>query len=99
MHEVSRGAEEESPTLARLPDGTHTFGMTVTTIKVPSDLRDGLKEQAHAEGRTLGDHLRFLMEQEERRRRFAAVREAMRRNPPDEEYRADLGDWQSDAWT
>lgn len=73
--------------------------MTVTTIKVSSDLRDRLKESASAHGRTLGEHLEALLREEERRERFARLREQLASNPPDERYAADLEEWQDDAWS
>lgn len=73
--------------------------MTITTIKVSSDLRDRLKAQAAARHRTLGEHLEALAREETRRERFAAVRDAMRATPPDEEYLRDSREWQSDAWS
>lgn len=73
--------------------------MTVTTIKVSRELRDLLKAQAAARHRTLGEHLEALARDEARHERFAAVREAMHRVPPDEEYLRDSLEWQSDAWS
>ncbi|MGC5616820.1 hypothetical protein [Georgenia sp. Z1491] len=70
-----------------------------TTIKVTSDLRDTLKAQAAARGRTLGEHLAALAEEEARRQRYARVREAMAANPPDQDYLDEVREWQSDAWT
>lgn len=72
--------------------------MTMTTIKVPADLRDTLKSQAKSHGWTLGDHLRFLAAEEDRRQRFEQLRHAMAERPPDEEYERELSEWQGDAW-
>lgn len=72
--------------------------MTVTTIKVTAELRDVLKTQARAHGRTLGDHLQALADAENRRSRMRAMRDAMAANPPDEAYYAEAREWQSDAW-
>lgn len=73
--------------------------MTLTTIKVTPSLRDQLKEQAARHGRTLGEHLRTLAEDEERRERFAATGRAMEERPADAEYEAEARDWLSDAWS
>ncbi|WP_144875465.1 hypothetical protein [Microbacterium sp. 1.5R] len=48
-----------------------------TTIKVSDSLRDRLKIQAAGEGRTLGAHLERLADAEDRRRRLAAVKDAV----------------------
>ena len=67
-----------------------------TTIKVPNDVRDLLKAQAAAAHRTLGEHLAYLAELEERSGRLAAMREAIAATPPEamESYRAELDQWQ-----
>lgn len=74
------------------------WSMTLTTIKVRRELRDQLKRQAAEHRRTLGEHLSALVEEEERRRRFADLAAAMRARPADEEYEAELREWTSDAW-
>lgn len=73
--------------------------MTLTTIKVPAELRDVLKSQAGATGATLAEHLEHLAAQEARRRRHAELERAVAANPPDEEYLREAATWQSDAWT
>lgn len=78
---------------------SHTLGMTLTTIKVDSDVRDRLKEQARAHGRTLGEHLEALVEAESRRERLRAVRDAMAARPPDQEYFSEAEAWTGDGWT
>ncbi|MDN6398902.1 MAG: hypothetical protein L0K01_00395 [Brachybacterium sp.] len=60
-----------------------------TTIKVDRELRDVLKKQAQAHGRTLGQHLAALAEAEVRRGRLAAMGAAMQETPPDDAYLAD----------
>ncbi|MCP2636454.1 hypothetical protein K0817_007705 [Microbacterium sp. HD4P20] len=52
-----------------------------TTIKVSDELRDRLKAQASGAGRTLGAHLAVLADAEDRRRRLAALKEAIDRSP------------------
>lgn len=68
--------------------------MTATTIKVDTALRDRLKAQAAEEGRTLGEHLTALAEREDRRRRMAALREAIAATPASsmQEYRAEVAE-------
>ncbi|MDN5570806.1 MAG: hypothetical protein L0G22_06040 [Propionibacteriaceae bacterium] len=72
--------------------------MTVTTIKVPVGLRDALKAQAQARGRTLGEHLEALAEAEERNVRWEELRRAVAAHPADAAYAEELRAWQSDAW-
>lgn len=86
-------------TLGRSEAVRHTSGMTLTTIKVESQLRDVLKRQAQLHGRTLGEHLEALAAAEERRARFDAMRTAMQQQPPDASYREQSRAWQSDAWS
>ena len=74
--------------------------MTSTTIKVSSDLRDRLKQSASAHGRTLGEHLEALLEQEARSERFSRLRQQMAQAPPDERYDLEAERWQDDtAWS
>ncbi len=72
--------------------------MTQTTIKLPVQLRDTLKQQAARHRRTLGNHLAALAAEEERRLRFADLATAMQARPADEIYRAELRHWTSDEW-
>lgn len=58
--------------------------MTVTTIKVSTELRDRLKEQARAENSTIGAYLEKLLERELRAHRFEQLREAMSKTTPEE---------------
>lgn len=48
-----------------------------TTIKVSKELRDRLRAEADRDSSTLGALLEDLLEERERARRFAAMREAM----------------------
>lgn len=73
--------------------------MTSTTIKVDRELRDLLKKQARAHGRTLGEHLEALAAAESRRERLAAMKAAMVETPPDDDYLADAQRWQSERWS
>ena len=73
--------------------------MTLTTIKVSAELRDILKGQAAAAGRTLGAHLEQLAADEERRLRFEELRRAMELSPADRQYRDEASQWQSGPWT
>ena len=54
-----------------------------TTIKVTSDVRDRLKAQAKAGGRTLGEQLKFLAKLGERQARLDAMSAAMAATPPE----------------
>ncbi len=48
-----------------------------TTIKVSDELRDRLKAQAARDGLTLGAHLAYLADAEDRRRRLETLRSAI----------------------
>jgi hypothetical protein len=81
-------------------------GMTVsiqdrqmTTIKVSRSVRDALKEQA--DGSTLNEFLAKLLEQEERRRFFARLKEQMASTPQDlrEDYRQESDEWERASLT
>jgi phage I-like protein len=54
-----------------------------TTIKVTQELRDRLKLQAKASGRTLGDQLAFLVKLGERQSHFEALSAAIAATPPE----------------
>lgn len=73
--------------------------MTLTTIKVTTALRDRLKEQAQAHGRTLGDHLQSLADDEARRERFRDLQRAMTTHAPDDAYLDEARDWAGEAWS
>ena len=60
--------------------GDETRGYTpsmTTTIKVSDELRDRLKAQAARDGLTLGAHLAYLADAEDRRRRLEALKSAI----------------------
>ncbi|MGJ9421003.1 hypothetical protein [Aeromicrobium sp. CF3.5] len=69
--------------------------MTITTIKVSTEVRDRLKEQASAENRTLGQHLTHLADLGERQRRLARVRTAIESTSADDlaSYAAEVENW------
>lgn len=73
--------------------------MTVTTIKLDSDLRDRLKRVARREGRTVGSLLESLLSERERAERFAAMREAMERSSSRSlsDYQAEVATWERAA--
>lgn len=73
--------------------------MTATTIKVSTELRGRLRKAAAAQGHTLGEHIAALLDEEDRRLRFAQLREQMAACPPDEQYLREAREWQSDAWS
>jgi len=68
-----------------------------TTIKVSVDVRDRLKGQAAAAGRTLGDHLRHLADLGERSERFEALRTAIAATGPEDlkSYQDETKAWES----
>ncbi|MDO5495907.1 MAG: hypothetical protein Q4G64_09350 [bacterium] len=66
----------------------------MTNIRVRTDVRDLLKAQARARGRTLGEHLQDLADRENHRQRMQEMKEAMQANPPDQEYFAELAEWE-----
>ncbi len=69
--------------------------MTMTTIKLSSDVRDRLKLQASAAHRTLGEHLAHLAELGDRAERFDALEAAIVATPADamQSYRAEVAQW------
>lgn len=69
--------------------------MTMTTIKVSTELRDRLKEQARAENRTMSSYLEKLLEKELRVLRFEELRAAMAKTTPEEwqSYREETEWW------
>lgn len=73
--------------------------MTSTTIKVESSVRDRLREVAQRHGRTLGQQLAAMLDDQDRVDRFARLTEQMAANPPDDDYRREATEWQSDAWS
>lgn len=72
--------------------------MTVTTIKVSTELRDRLKREAERHGRTMSGEIEALLEDALRRYKFEQLARAMEATPPDEAYLAEAAEWQSDAW-
>ena len=76
----------------------YTSSMTgPTTIKVSSEVRDRLKTQANAAGRTLGDHLRHLADLGDRAGRFEALRIAIEATPAESlaSYERETTEWDS----
>jgi hypothetical protein len=69
--------------------------MTLTTIKVTTEVRDLLKEQAAAEHRTLGEQIEYLVERGERARRFERLRQEIAATPPElmASYREETAWW------
>lgn len=72
----------------------YTVSMS-TTIKVSTELRDRLKSQAAARGRTIGEHLAALADQLEREERFARLRRQIAATAPDARasYLAEVAAW------
>lgn len=69
--------------------------MTMTTIKVDSDLRDSLNAAARTRGLTTGALVQELFDLWRRDQRFAALRAAMARTSPDQmsAYLAEVDTW------
>lgn len=69
--------------------------MTTTTIKVTTELRDRLKAQAAAAGRTLGGQIEFLAGLGARDERMADLRRAIARTDPDamRSYEVETAAW------
>ena len=70
----------------------------MTTIKVKTSTRDGVRALAERQGVTIDVAIRRMTALAERESRFTALKAAMEATPPDELYRAELADWESDAW-
>ena len=60
--------------------------MTMTTIKVPVELRNRINSNAHQQGYTAARYVEHLVDSEERRIRMENLGAAIRANPPDDEY-------------
>ncbi len=73
----------------------YTPGMTTTTIKVSTEVRDRLKAQAAQAHRTLGAHLAHLADLEERQVRFQALRAAIDKTSDEAmaSYRLEVAAW------
>ncbi len=66
--------------------------MALTTIKVPTELRDRITADARGQGATVAGFLTAMLDEWEHRRRMAAVGSAFA-DGLDEDYRADLAAW------
>ncbi|WP_300677182.1 hypothetical protein [Nocardioides sp.] len=67
--------------------------MAVTTIKVTTQTRDLLRDQAAALGLSLGDYVGSLARDHERATRWEQLRGALAAHPPSEEARAEDAAW------
>ncbi|WP_454151623.1 hypothetical protein [Microbacterium lacticum] len=67
-----------------------------TTIKVSDELRDRLKDQAARDGLTLGAHLTYLADAEDRRRRLRLLKAAIDASSSADvaSHAAETGDWE-----
>lgn len=78
---------------------------SLTTIKVPGEVRDRLKAQAGAAGQTLGQYLADVADQAERQQRFRRLKEQMAATRPAdrESWARESAEWEgaelSDAAT
>ncbi|MFT3716597.1 MAG: hypothetical protein QM774_11835 [Gordonia sp. (in: high G+C Gram-positive bacteria)] len=66
-----------------------------TTIKVSDQVRDRLKKQASADGRTLGEQIEYLLELGDRSARFETLRAEIKATPADQlaSYHEELNEW------
>lgn len=73
--------------------------MTMTTIKIDSDLRDRINGAAREQGVTAGSFVELLFERWLRDQRFAAMREAMAQTPTEQldSYRREVALWDTTA--
>lgn len=69
--------------------------MSLTTIKVDSELRDRLKAEAAREGVPVGRVIESLLEDRARARRFAELKAAMAATPPGQRrsHEDETADW------
>lgn len=67
--------------------------MTSTTIKVPKELRERIARAAAEHGLTAAELIAGLLDTDDRRARFEAVRRAYA--APDDAYRAETEQWES----
>lgn len=66
-----------------------------TTIKVPIATRDRLKTHAARAGETLSEHIEHLLDAQDRRERFEAIRRAQQEMTPEQRasYEAERDAW------
>jgi hypothetical protein len=69
--------------------------MAMTTIKVPTELRDRIRASARSRGTTAAGLLTELLDEHERAERFAAVKAAYVRLSPDDDYWAETRAWEA----
>ncbi|QBX55883.1 toxin-antitoxin system protein [Nocardioides seonyuensis] len=66
---------------------------SMTTIKVPKDLRDAVMQSARAEGLTAAEFLARLTREHARQQRLEAVRRAYDSADADRDYSEITADW------
>lgn len=66
--------------------------MSLTTIKVDTDLRDRISAAAREHGQTIGEYLDQIVKDARRRERLQAMADAMRANPPGPDYWAEVAE-------
>lgn len=69
--------------------------MTMTTIKVPSELRDRIASDAQAHGMTAAAVVAQALDARDREQRWAAVGAAFAELATDDPYWAEFGEWES----
>lgn len=68
-----------------------------TTVKISTELRDRLKQQAAAAHRTLGEQVEYLVSLSERQQRFADLKNEIAQTPADlmQSYRDEVAQWET----
>jgi hypothetical protein len=66
-----------------------------TTIKVTPHTRDRINDRARAQGVTPATLVERLLDQDDRARRFDAVRAGYAALPADDDYYAETGEWEA----
>ena len=64
-----------------------------TTIKVTPQARDRINARARAQGLTPATYVERLVDEDDRRQRFAAVRAGYAALSPDDDYYAETAEW------
>ncbi|WP_089775668.1 hypothetical protein [Ruania alba] len=67
--------------------------MALTTLKVPTELRDRIASEAQAQHVTIAGFLDQVIDEWEHRRRMESVGRAMRDNPPDADYWSEFAEF------
>ncbi len=66
--------------------------MSLTTIKVDTQLRDRISAAAREHGQSIGDYLAQIVAEARRRERLQAMADSMHANPPGTDYWAEVAE-------